>query len=548
MSNNPNFNLNLIKIIQKYFDVLNCLINNLHLFTNDSPSVTIAQNLSQKVWMAFFENPIELMRCNLEYQGKIMQHCLTLDNPQDLLKTLHAELFGYYENLLANTSLSQKDIKYLLFFIKQFLNATAPENFIVFNNKVLQNCLESNFQTLLDGLDNFKRDLLNSKNVFSISNVDKFRFTLGENIAATEGAVIYRNELIELICYQAKEKSYAIPILLIPPCINRYYILDLSPNNSFVKWLVENNFQVFLISWINPKSHEQNFTFEHYISQGVFSAIEQITKLGYKKINTLGYCIGGTILASALAYLAQEKNNPVHSATFLNTMLDFSDPGELEIFIRQEIIQQLENSANANGYLDGVYLYHVFNLLKSKELVWSYYINNYLQGFSPKAFDILYWNADYVNLPAKMFSFYLKNFYMQNLLIQPGGFELMGKKLDLKKITVDSFFVAAKLDHIVPWQQSYKSMLHLGGAKEFVLSSSGHVAGIINPPSLNKHTYFCSKHFGSAQEWLALSQQTEGSWWGKYLAWLKERSGKMKKSIDYAKLHKIAKAPGSYAL
>jgi polyhydroxyalkanoate synthase len=418
---------------------------------------------------------------------------------------------------------------------------------MLLNTKTLETCASSNFQSLLNGLDNFEQDLKNAKQFFTIPNTDTFQFQLGKNIAATEGKVVYKNQLFELICYKPQAKTFSIPLLIVPPCINKYYVLDLSSSNSFVKWLVDNNFQVFLISWINPKSQEQNFEYEDYLKRGILAATDFISKnLGYKKINSLGYCIGGTMLATAVACSNKTRSNSFNSATFLNTMLDFSEPGEIGIFIRTEIIQQLEQMAKTCGYLDGIYLYSVFNLLKSKDLIWSAYINNDLEGLTPKAFDILYWNADYTNLPEKMLKFYLRNMYVKNLLVKPKSLSLMRKKIDLSTINIPSFLVAAKSDHIVPWQASYKSMLNLGGNKTFCLTASGHVAGIINPPCNNKYAYWSGNIQESAETWLEGSHKTEGSWWGHYLNWLQQNSAEIKKSISYDQLEEIAPAPGTY--
>jgi polyhydroxyalkanoate synthase len=540
-------NVNLLKLIQKYFEVINDVLSNIHLFKIDIPGFKTLSDINNKAWAKVFNDPINIMKSSLDYQLKLWQHTLTIKNHIELAKALHKELFFYYQNLIQNTELNEKDRQYILFFIKQFLNAIAPDNFFVLNDKVLSACANSNFQTLINGLDNLQRDLKNSQQFFNICNVNKLAFNLGENLAATEGKVVYRNELIELICYKPAKKVFNIPILIVPPCINRYYVLDLSKNNSFIKWLVDNNFQVFLISWVNPKSKEQNFAFEEYIKLGILQAGEYISQnFGYKKINPIGYCIGGTMLATALAHCARKKMEIFNSATFLNTMLDFSDHGEISIFIRDEIISYLKTISNNNGYLDGIYLYNVFNLLKSKDLIWYFYINNYLEGNLPKAFDILYWNADYVNLPAKMFDFYLTKIYLENLLVKPNKLQILGTKIDLTKISVPSFFVASKNDHIVPWEQSYLSTRYLKGDKTFCLAASGHVAGIVNPPSNDKYGYWAGDIKNTSQEWLDSATKLEGSWWPAYLAWLQKHSGELGKPCNYAKLGSLAAAPGTY--
>lgn len=538
---------NLVKLSQKYLNIVLEILKNIHLFNAKMPGIDILLDISNKALIEVLANPLNLLKCNLEYQLKVMQLMLSSSSQIEIVKQLHTHLFDYYESIINSSSLSQNDKQYLLFFVRQLLGAIAPDNFLLFNQRTLDSCLKSNFQSLLDGLDNFERDIKEAKGFFTIPNTNKFTFKIGQNIASTQGKVVYKNELIELICYKPKKQTFGVPLLIVPPCINKYYVLDLSKTNSFVKWLTDNNFQVFLISWANPKSEEQNFDYQDYIKKGIFAATDFISQnLGYKKINTLGYCIGGTMLASALACLNKKQEKLFHSATFLNTLLDFSNTGEISIFLRDEIIKQLNDIAKPNGYLDGIYFYSIFNMLKSKDLIWSAYINNYLEGFTPKAFDILYWNADYTNLPAKMLNFYLSNMCLKNLLIKPNALTILGKKIDLSKISLPSFFVAAKSDHIVPWEQSFKSMQTVSGKKTFCLTASGHVAGIINPPCNNKYAYWSGELKENANDWLDSASKSEGSWWGYYLGWLKKNSLQITDAINYKNLEEISPAPGTY--
>ena len=543
-------NFNTMALLQKYLEVATQVLSNLHLFTPNIPGIETLINIYSKALAQSMLKPFAMMQCNLAYQTKSLQCLMTISDQFELIQALHKEMFIYCDNIIDNTALEDKDKKFLKFFSRQFLHSLAPDNFVHLNPKALNACIESNFENLINGFENLKRDLSNSGNFFSISNVDKLAFEIGKNIAITPGKVIYKNELIELICYAPKGKTFQIPILIVPPCINKYYVLDLSPENSFVNWLIQNNFQVFLISWVNPKSPEQNFEFEQYISKGILAAAKHIEEsFNCPKINLLGYCIGGVMLASALSFCVDKKHDIFSSATFLNTMLDFSDPGEISIFIRDEILSALRAVAEQKGYLDGIYLYNIFNLLKSKDLIWSAYINNYIEGNLPKSFDILYWNADYVNVPAKMIDYYMENMYEKNLLITPGALEILGSKIDLGAVLIPSFWVASKSDHIVPWQQSHKSMSYLGGEKTFCLSSAGHVAGIINPPSQNKYSY---QIFDQAKQLAANIQEQDlhqGSWWGRYLIWLTKHSGKkVAKPFDYDSLSSCPHAPGSYCL
>jgi polyhydroxyalkanoate synthase len=547
-------NFNAITLLQKYLEITREVLGNIHLFTPNIPGIELLINIYNKALTQSTINPFAIMQCNLAHQAKFLDYIANISDQSKLICTMHQEMFTYCDNIIDSIALEEKDRKFLKFFSKQFLQSLAPDNFLHLNSKALNTCVKSNFENLLNGLENLKQDLNNSKDFFSISNVNKLAFKIGKNIVTTRGKVVYKNELIELICYAPKKKTFQIPILIVPPCINKYYVLDLSPENSFINWLIQNNFQVFLISWVNPKSPEKNFEFEEYISKGILAAAKYIEKdFKYKEINLLGYCIGGVMVASTLAcHLDKNHINQnqtiFNSATFLNTMLDFSDPGEISIFIRDEIIDSLRTTAEKNGYLDGVYLYNIFNLLKSKDLIWSAYINNYIEGNLPKSFDILYWNADYVNLPAKMFNYYMENMYVKNLLISPGGLNILGSKIELSTISIPSFWVASKSDHIVPWQQACKSMKHLSGQKTFCLNSAGHVAGIINPPSQNKYSYWIFEDFEQTDPNLQDQKQHQGSWWGQYLIWLTKHSGKIIRSLNYTSLQSCPDAPGSYCL
>ena len=528
-----------IQMAQKYVEVLNIFASNLSLFNISFPGSKTLLEINQKAYMQILSNPFGIVKSTIEFQIAIAQQANSASNMLELIKLSYTQIQKYYQDLIESLNLPSQDAQYLLFFIKQYLSAVAPENFLLYNIDALNTCAQSNFQNISQGLENLAEDLKNSKYFFSPPNVDKLAFEIGVNIAATAKSIVYKNSIMELICYKPLGQTFATPILIVPPCINKYYILDLSQHNSLVKYLVDNNFQVFVISWTNPVSMQQNFDFQDYISMGVLESCSFIKQnFGYEKISTIGYCIGGTMLAIAIAYVRANKNNPHYDtfgpATFLNTMLDFSSPGEISIFIRQDLFSQLKEISSKCGYLDGIYLYTIFNMLRAKELIWSPYINNYLQGLAPKALDILYWNCDYVNLPAKLFEFYIQNMYIDNKLIQPNGIEILNTLINLKNIDVETFFLATKSDHIVPWQQNYQGMQYLSRAGVFCLSLAGHVAGVINPANSNKYAYFINrdnKNNLDPQSWLAGSYKIEGSWWGYHLDWLRGRSGKLKDSI-----------------
>lgn len=437
--------------------------------------------------------------------------------------------------------------QHLGFMTKQFIDAFSPSNFAIYNPKVFSETLETGGKNLIQGLENLLIDIKSSGDILNIKTTDKNAFHLGKNIAATKGKVVFQNQLVQLICYEPKETVYSIPLLIIPPCINKYYILDLSKHNSMVSYLVENNFQVFMISWVNPDEKLSNKTYEDYLQEGILEPCEYILSLGYKNINCAGYCIGGTFLATVMAYLKAKNINYINSASFLTTLLDYTNPGEVGIFINESSIGMIEQEMNAKGYFDGRYLSNSFSLLRANDLVWSFFVNNYLLGKTPMPFDLLYWNADPTNLPAKMHSYYLRNMYLNNLLKKPGGISLLGTKIDISKINCNSFFLASIDDHIAPWRSVYEGLSLVSGNKVFCLTNSGHVAGVVNPPSKSKYHYKTNEDLSvTSEQWYINAEEHQGSWWPYWLVWLKNNSNKEITSIEYAKLKSIEDAPGNY--
>lgn len=441
------------------------------------------------------------------------------------------------------------DLKqHLEFLTKHFIDAFSPSNFAFCNPKVLRETLESGGQNLVQGLENFLRDIKNSGDILNIRTTDKTAFKLGENIATTKGKVIFQNDLIQLICYEPKAKVQKIPIFIIPPCINKYYILDLSTHNSLISFLVENNLQVFLVSWVNPDSTLSEKNFEDYLKDGILLPLEYIKNLGFKKINFAGYCMGGTFLAIILAYLKAKKLDYVQSATFFTTLLDYTNPGELGVFFNEATMGYIKEDMKVKGYFDGKYLSNTFSLLRANDLIWTFFVNNYLLGKNPMPFDLLYWNADSTNLPAKMYEEYLLNTYCNNLLKEPKALEALGTKIDLSSIDCNSFFVAAKEDHIAPWRSIYDGIKLLGGNKVFCLTDSGHVAGVVNPAQNTKYNYRLNNDLSSSSlEWLMKATEHKGSWWNYWLDWLiKNNDNELVESSYYGNLKEIEKAPGSY--
>ncbi|RYE05718.1 MAG: class I poly(R)-hydroxyalkanoic acid synthase [Rickettsiaceae bacterium] len=466
----------------------------------------------------------------------------------DFVKQFYIMTSKWTEDYIDQCNLEPKVKEYLEFQVKQFINACSPTNFIFSNPVVFKATIETGWQNIVQGLDNFLDDIKNSKDVLSITTTNTSHFKVGENIAVTPGKVVYKNELIELICYKPQAKVYTIPILIIPPWINKYYILDLSEQNSLVKFLINCNFQVFLISWINPDEKLAHKSFDNYLQEGILESYNYLAdKLGYNRINAMGYCIGGTLLALAMAYTKQTNLDIFNSASFLTTLLDFSDPGELGIFINDLSISAIEIEMESKGYFDGKYLSNSFSLLKANDLIWSFFVNNYLLGKKPLAFDILFWNSDSTNLPAKMHSFYLRNMYLNNLLKIPGGIKILDEAIDLSIISVPTFFLATEEDHISPWPSVYRGLKLLNGEKTFCLAGSGHVAGVINPPQFEKYSYRISQEIElSHDQWLLKSKELKGSWWIEWENWLRIHSDRLEKSIDYDNLDYIEFAPGSY--
>jgi polyhydroxyalkanoate synthase len=378
-------------------------------------------------------------------------------------------------------------------------------------------------------------------------------FKLGQNIATTPGKVIFQNDLMQLLQYQpSTEQVHLKPLLVVPPWINKYYILDLSPANSFIKWAVDQGHTVFLISWVNPDERLAHKIFDDYLLEGPLTALDVIEKItGQREVNAVGYCLGGTLLAITVAYLAAKKDDRILSGTYFTTMLDFSEPGELGIFLDEEQISLLEEKMKEKGYLDGSSMATTFNMLRANDLIWSFYVNNYLLGNEATAFDLLYWNSDSTRMPAKMHSFYLRNMYQQNLLIQPNGISLNGQGIDLSLINTPGYFVSTQEDHIAPWKSTYKGIHLLSSPVKFILGGSGHIAGIINPPVKNKYFYYTNnkaKTTKNPDSWLSGAKTMQGSWWNDWAKWISGYAGeKIPARIPGTGLYPaLEDAPGSY--
>ncbi len=439
----------------------------------------------------------------------------------------------------------------LAFYTRQWVDAMSPTNFAATNPKVLKAASETNGENLIKGLDQLLGDLEKGKGDLRISMTDTDAFELGKNVAVSEGKVIYQNDMMQLLQYAPSTKKVAKrPLLIVPPWINKFYILDLQPKNSLIKWAVDQGHTVFVISWVNPDEKHAEKGFEDYMLEGPLAAMEAMAlATGEKELNVIGYCIGGTLTASTLAYLAAAKDTRIKSATFLTTMVDFSEPGELGVFIDEEQLERLEEHMDKQGYLDGQHMSQVFNLMRDNDLIWSFVVNNYLMGREPMAFDLLYWNSDNTRMPKMMHSLYLRKMYLQNKLVEPGGITLGDVPIDLSKIKTPVYWLSTKDDHIAPWQSTYKATQIYKGPKRFVLSASGHIAGVINPPDANKYCYWTNpKTPADADAFFEGAKQHDGSWWPDWQKWVKKYAGG---EVDArvpgdGKLEPIEDAPGSY--
>jgi polyhydroxyalkanoate synthase len=421
------------------------------------------------------------------------------------------------------------------FAVQQWIDAASPSNFLALNPEALKKAVETKGESIAQGVQHLLDDLRKGH----VSQTDERGFEVGKNVATTAGSVVFENDLIQLIEYKPlTAKVHERPMLFVPPCINKYYILDLQPENSLIRYTVEQGHRTFVVSWRNPDASLVAKTWDDYIGDGALTAIRTVQSItGRESINTLGFCVGGTILSTALAVLAARGEQPAHSLTLLTTLLDFESTGILDIFIDETMVQMREmtigpQAPSGPGLLKGQDLATTFSFLRPNDLVWNYVVGNYLKGEMPPAFDLLYWNGDSTNLPGPMYCWYLRHTYLQNELKQPGALTVCGVKVDLGSIKAPVYVYASREDHIVPWTAAYKSLALLRGKKQFVLGASGHIAGVINPPAKGKRSHWTNDAEqdtlpASAEDWLADATEHPGSWWGTWSDWLKPLGGRM---------------------
>jgi polyhydroxyalkanoate synthase len=447
--------------------------------------------------------------------------------------------------------MSAKDQEKVDFYTRQFISAVAPSNFLLTNPAVLRKANETGGRNLLDGLEHLLADLERGKGRLQISMADEQAFEVGRNVATSRGKVVFQNELMQLIQYApSTAQVHKRPFLIVPPWINKFYILDLQPKNSFIKWCVDQGHTTFVVSWVNPRKELAHKNFEDYLLEGPLAALDAIEQAtGEREVNLLGFCIGGILTAAALAYLTAKGADRITSATFLATLFDFKDVGEVAVFIDDEQLARMEKHIADKGYLEGHHMADMFNMMRENDLIWSFVVNNYLLGREAPPFDLLYWNSDATRLPATMLMFYLRKVYQQNLLMQPGGLSLAGVPIDLSKVTTPAYIVATKEDHIAPWRSCYPGTQVLAGRRRFVLGASGHIAGIVNPPAAGKYAYWTNTRLPADPDaWLAGATPRAGSWWSDWGPWLARRAGKKvpARRPGDGKFAPLEDAPGSY--
>jgi polyhydroxyalkanoate synthase len=439
------------------------------------------------------------------------------------------------------------------FYTRQFIDAVSPSNFAMTNPQVVKATVESKGENLLKGLQNLLGDLERGKGNLLIRQTDMDAFKVGGNVATTPGKVVYQNDIMQLIQYApSTDEVYEVPLLIVPPWINKFYILDLKPENSFIKWATEQGYTVFVVSWVNPDERLSKMVFEDYMNQGPLAALDAIEKAtGQRKASAIGYCIGGTLMAATLAYMAARNDDRIVACTFFTAQVDFSEPGELGVFIDEDQLASVEEMMGKKGYLEGSEMATTFNMLRANDLIWSFVVNNYLMGKDPFPFDLLFWNADATRMPAAMHSYYLRNMYQKNLLSQPGGIVLDNVPIDLRNIRIPVYIQAGKEDHIAPVRSVYKATQLFSGPVRFMLAGSGHIAGVVNPPRNKKYQHWLNetdRNPPTLAEWQAGAKEFPGSWWNDWDKWLSALSGpKVPARVPgTAGLPAIEDAPGSY--
>jgi polyhydroxyalkanoate synthase len=532
---------------------------------NPLHTTTVATNLSLKLWRESAETWISAasgwwgLAPQSQEKGPRTESDRRFDAPEweqhpffRLLKQSYLAISDQLLEEAGRDTLDPAERLRLMFHVRQLVDATSPTLFLPTNPAALRRAFETGGGSVADGVRHLIADLREGR----LSMTDTEAFAPGKNLALTEGKVIYRNRLIELIQYAPlTNQTYAVPLLFIPPWINKFYILDLQPKNSLVRFLLDQGFSVFMISWKNPDASMEDITFDDYMTDGPLAASNVVREItGAEHLNPIGYCIGGTLLAMTLAYLAASRDDRFGPATFMVSLQDFSEVGDTAVFMDEPQIEFMERRMLERGYLDSSDMANMFNLLRSNDLIWNTVINNYLMGNKPPAFDLLYWNNDGTRMAQRAHSFYLHNTYLENNLIEPGKLSLLGQPIDLRRIRQDVYAIGAEKDHIVPWRSAWRIAQLTSAKTRFVLAASGHIAGMINPPSKGKGSHWTNETDGAAFEtpeaWLAGAQKHDGSWWADWAKWLEARSGRKTTAmtVGSAAHPPIGDAPGTYVL
>jgi len=469
----------------------------------------------------------------------------------DFLKQLYLLTAQWAERLVKGAEIDAPTRLKAEFYVRQIIGAISPSNFVLTNPELLRETLTSNGENLVRGMTMLSEDIRLGEGHLKIRQSDPAMFEVGRNLALTPGKVVFENDLMQLLQYEATTPEVLkIPLLIVPPWINKFYILDLNPEKSFIKWCTEQGITVFVISWVNPDAHLADKSFEQYMREGVITAMDKVSEAtGEKKMHTIGYCVGGTLLAITLAWLAAKKQDRAVSATLFTAQVDFTFAGDLAVFVDEDRVKQLEAHMKEQGYLEASRMATAFNMLRSNDLVWPYIVNNYLRGKKPYAFDILYWNSDATRMPAANHSFYLRNCYLENRLAK-GEMEIAGVTLDLKKVKLPIYNLATREDHIAPAKSVLYGSQLFGGDVRYVLAGSGHIAGVINPPGKPKYQYWTGGPATGADvdAWVAKAEEHPGSWWPDWLKWLTAQGDARvpARTIGGGKLKAIEDAPGAY--
>ncbi|NRG19095.1 class I poly(R)-hydroxyalkanoic acid synthase [Rhizobiales bacterium] len=469
----------------------------------------------------------------------------------DFVKQLYLITSQWAEEMVADAAELDEHTRHKAdFYVKQIANALSPSNFVLTNPELLRETLESNGENLVKGMQLLAEDIKAGKGELKIRQSDPTKFKVGKNLAMTPGKVIAQNDVCQVIQYTpTTDQVLKRPLMIVPPWINKFYILDLNPEKSFIRWAVEQGHTVFVISWVNPDRRQAQKSFEHYMREGILETLDVIKRAtGEEEVNAIGYCVGGTLLGVTLAYMAAKGDERIKSATLFTTQVDFTYAGDLKVFVDEDQIAAVEREMSEKGYLEGSKMSTAFNLLRSNDLIWPYVVNNYLKGREPFPFDLLYWNSDSTRMPAANHSFYLRNCYLENRLTK-GEMEIAGEKLDLRKVKIPIYNLAAREDHIAPAKSVYLGSQYFGGDVTYVLAGSGHIAGVVNPPEKKKYQYWLDgKPEGELDDWIASAEEHPGSWWPHWDVWIRSHDDTMVKARKPGarRMKIIEDAPGSY--